>query len=231
MPFQNIQSQRLYRQVASQIASLIEAGEYKFGERLPAERDLCTRLGVSRPSLREALIALEMEKVVEVRSGSGIFVLGRPIPGDHTVASGSPLGPFDVIRARSHLETEIAVLAVKNATPLQIQRVKESLDELRTCAVGKPGLIESDRQFHLCIAEASGNSAYVLLLETLWQHRTAPIYYQLENHFLSNTVWQKSMSEHEAIYASLAARDAVAASVAMQTHMQNAENRMASKLD
>ena len=76
MPFQSIEPRRLYRQIADQIRELIRAGEFVAGARLPPERDLAKQLGVSRPSVREALIALEVEGLVEVRIGSGIYVLG-----------------------------------------------------------------------------------------------------------------------------------------------------------
>lgn len=231
MPFQNVHTQRLYRQVAAQVVSLINSGEFKVGDRLPAERDLCMRLGVSRPSVREALIALEVEKIVEVRSGSGIYVLPPPQRVEPPPGGTIALGPFDVVRARYHLEPEIAVQAIRNATPEQMENIAECLAIMRTCRVGKPGLIEADRRFHLAIAEASGNPAYVMLLDMLWQHRTTPLYYQLENHFLSNQVWQKSMDEHEAIYDAIRNKDPAAAASAMQLHMRNAENRMASKLD
>ena len=77
MPFEPIEPKRLYRRIAEQIAALIDAGELPPGSRLPGERELAQRLTVSRPSLREALIALEIEGRVEVRGGSGIYV-ARP---------------------------------------------------------------------------------------------------------------------------------------------------------
>ena len=81
MPFQSIEPRRLYRQIADQIRELIRAGEFVAGARLPPERDLAKQLGVSRPSVREALIALEVEGLVEVRIGSGIYVLGPGLEG------------------------------------------------------------------------------------------------------------------------------------------------------
>ena len=72
--FAAIQPRRLYRQVADQIRTLIESGEFAVGERLPGERELAEKLGVSRPTIREALIALEVEGLVHIRMGSGIYV-------------------------------------------------------------------------------------------------------------------------------------------------------------
>ncbi len=76
MPLIAVDNRRLYRQIADQIAALIEKGEYGAGQRLLPERDLARQLGVSRPSVREALIALEVEGYVEVREGSGVYLLG-----------------------------------------------------------------------------------------------------------------------------------------------------------
>ena len=84
MPIEPIDSQRLYERVADQIGALIHSGEFLPGQRLPAERDLARILGVSRPVVREAMIALEIAGLVEVRTGAGAFVrdqsADRPAP-------------------------------------------------------------------------------------------------------------------------------------------------------
>ncbi|ATF90040.1 MULTISPECIES: FadR/GntR family transcriptional regulator [Burkholderia] len=243
MPFQPIETKRLYSQIAAQITELIDAGEFIVGERLPAERDLSARLGVSRSSLREALIALEIEGSIEVRSGSGIFVKQRGKPAaaaataDATNAADAAnpataprmhaVSPFDVIRARAYLEPEIAIQAVRHASDAQIETVLARLEKLRAGKVGDPQLNEYDRQFHLSLAEASGNSAYVVLLDQLWIHRTTPLYMTLEQHFFSTQWWAESMDEHEEIYAALNERDVRRISLAMGLHMQHAEQRLA----
>ncbi|MBN3725762.1 FadR/GntR family transcriptional regulator [Burkholderia sp. Ac-20379] len=245
MPFQPIETKRLYSQIAAQITELIDAGEFIVGERLPAERDLSARLGVSRSSLREALIALEIEGSVEVRSGSGIFVRQRGAAAANAQAAASAntvanapattsaaprmhaVSPFDVIRARAYLEPEIAVQAVRHASDAQIETVLGWLGKLRGSKVGDPQLNEYDRQFHLSLAEASGNSAYVVLLDQLWIHRTTPLYMTLEQHFFSAQWWAESMDEHEEIYAALNERDVRRISLAMGLHMQHAEQRLA----
>ncbi|MEO8566514.1 MAG: GntR family transcriptional regulator, partial [Betaproteobacteria bacterium] len=108
MPIQSIEPRRLYRQIADQIRSLVRSGEYTAGQRLPPERDLARQLGVSRPSVREALIALEVEGLVEVRMGSGIYV--RPHdPKQVKRVSGE--GPLETIRARQLIEAELAAHA------------------------------------------------------------------------------------------------------------------------
>src|SRR6059036_1512653 len=109
MPIQSIEPRRLYRQIADQLRALIKAGEFPVGTRLPTERDLAAKLGVSRPSVREALIALEVEGLVEVRGGSGIYVRAP----EATAGSKAPeaaAGPFELLRARYVIESECAAL-------------------------------------------------------------------------------------------------------------------------
>src|SRR5215470_17511431 len=99
MPIATVENRRLYRQIAAQLSALIASGEFAVGQRLPSERDLAVQLGVSRPSLREAVLALELEGMVEVRVGAGIWVTataarsGAPAPD---VVEGE--GPFELLR-------------------------------------------------------------------------------------------------------------------------------------
>ena len=117
MPLQTVEPQRLYRQIAEQLRVLIRQGEFAPGTRLPAERDLARQLGVSRPSVREALIALEVEGWVEVRSGSGVYAQDRPAPARQTAADSAPpeWGPLELIRARRVVEGETAAIAALRA--------------------------------------------------------------------------------------------------------------------
>src|SRR5262245_4157662 len=171
MPLTAVENRRLYRQIADQIAALIEKGEYDAGQRLPPERDLAKQLGVSRPSVREALIALEVEGYVEVRVGSGVYVVGRgpalrsePLPADS--------GPFELIRARWLIEAECAAVAAKQATRAQVRAMEEALDQMEADRGRGMMPLAADRLFHLRIAEASGNSALALVVKTLWDQRT-----------------------------------------------------------
>jgi len=227
MPLQVIETRRLYRQIADQLSGLIAAGEYPPGSRLPAERDLAEQLGVSRPSVREALIALEVEGLVEVRGGSGVYVLRAPVAGRPPRVGDVP-GPFDVIRARWLVEGEICGLAARNATKPQLAAIADTLKAMGQCRSDDPAWIELDQQFHLRIAEATGNAALVLMVKTLWHQRTGPLYLQLEQHFNPLDSWTHAVQEHGAIYRALAARDAKLATRLMRKHMDNAEARLSS---
>src|SRR5512142_3187153 len=106
MPIQTVDTDRLYRKIARQLSELIASGEFAPGQRLPAERELAQQLGVSRPSVREALIALEIEGKVEVRVGAGVFVAPpRPV-GLPPLSTDEGEGPFELIRARRVVEGE-----------------------------------------------------------------------------------------------------------------------------
>ncbi len=224
MPLQAVDSRRLYRQIADQITALIEKGEYGSGARLPPERDLAKQLGVSRPSVREALIALEVEGYVEVRVGSGVYVLGpRPAHSVDTLPADS--GPFELIKARWLIEGECAALAAKSATKAQVRAMEEALDQMESDRAKGVMPLGADRLFHLRIAEGSGNSALALVVKTLWDQRMGPLFLRLEHHFDTPDLWGVAIKEHRDIVAAVARRDAGAARAAMRHHMNHAARR------
>jgi DNA-binding FadR family transcriptional regulator len=231
MPLQAVENRRLYRQIADQIAALIERGEYGTGQRLPPERDLAKQLGVSRPSVREALIALEVEGYVEVRIGSGVYVLG-PRPATATI---EPLpedsGPFELIKARSLIESECAALAAKDATKAQVRAMEDALDQMQAFRDKGTMPLAADRLFHLRIAEASGNSALALVVKTLWDQRTGPLFLRLEHHFDTPSLWDVAIREHREIVAAIARHDPGAARGAMRRHMNHAAKRFSTSWD
>ena len=227
MPNSATDARRLYRHLADRLAQQITAGEYMPGERLPAERELALQFGVSRPSVREALIALEVEGLVEVRGGAGVYVLNRGSAPRVPLAGPAP-GPFDVIRARWILESESAALAASHATAEQLDRLKQALDDMRAAATHNAQTLNADERFHTGIAEASGNSAMLMVTQQLWQVRRGPLYMQLESHFVGAPIWREAVAEHGEILDAIASRDARAARAAMRKHMKNAELRFAS---
>ncbi len=211
MPLQAVDNRRLYRQIADQIAALIERGEYGSGQRLPPERDLARQLGVSRPSVREALIALEVEGYVEVRIGSGVYVTG---PG--RAARVEPL----------HADSaECAALAAKEATRAQIRAMEEALDQMASERDRGVMPLGADRLFHMRIAEASGNSALALVVRTLWDQRQGPLFLRLEHHFDTPELWTVAIREHRDIVDAIARHDPAAARTAMRHHMNHAAKR------
>jgi DNA-binding FadR family transcriptional regulator len=230
MPLQAVETRRLYRQIADQLRALIAAGEWPLGSRLPPERDLATQLGVSRPSVREALIALEVEGLVEVRMGSGIYVKALDAPRAGGAADGA-LGPFDIIRARALVESELAAWAAKACTPPLMKRLRAALKAMDDDIARGVMPIRGDREFHIALAEASGNAALLRVVAELFDERNNPLFEQLGRHFENARSWRCAVAEHRAVMRAVAAGDASAARRAMQAHLQNSHDRFAAALE
>ena len=224
MPLQAVEPRRLYRQIADQISVLINDGEYAPGGRLPAERDLARQLGVSRPSVREALIALEVEGLLDVRVGSGIYVSH---PGNRR-RNHAPLGdsgPFEVIQARRLIEGECAALAAKSASTAQLRAIREAHAGVIKQSKRHHNPLDADRLFHVRIAEASGNSALVLAVQTLWDQRMGPLYRGLERKTEYPKMAVETVREHTAIVSAIVRHDPRQARSAMRQHMDQTHDR------
>ncbi len=219
---------RIYRQVAEKIIQRIELGLYKPGERLPAERTLANLFNVSRSSLREALIVLETEDRIEVRSGSGVYVRENCQSATAAVITHPKCvpGAFEVFQGRDLIEPEVAALAATHALDSNIQDLQDALGKMVCCAADDPMHLVFDRQFHLALAEASGNSALYLSMETLWGFRTEPGYTALHRGAQSSTAWQASILEHRDIFVAVMNREPASAKAAMQLHLKRAKIRL-----
>jgi DNA-binding FadR family transcriptional regulator len=224
MPLQTVEARRLYRQIADQISTMIGEGEYVPGSRLPPERDLAKQLGVSRPSVREALIALEVEGLLDVRVGSGIYVT-QPGERRQRAALQGDSGPFELIRARALIEGECAALAAKHANPAQLRAIRAAHAGVIKESKRDRNPLTADRLLHMKIAEAAGNSALVLLVETLWNQRMGPLYRSLERKLEYPKMAAETVREHEAIVSAIVGRDPRAARNAMRRHMNQTHNR------
>jgi DNA-binding FadR family transcriptional regulator len=226
MPIQTLEPQRLYRQIADQLRTLITQGEYKPGERLPAERDLAKQLGVSRPSVREALIALEVEGWVEVRTGSGVFVL-QCAPTRHTdkKVPANEWGPLELIRARRVIEGEVAAMAAAHAKRKDLQALRDAIALMQEDTERGVAPLKGDRAFHTAIAQAAGNAVLVDTVQTFWDARRGPLFERLGDWFETVPSWRIAIGEHEAIYEAIHAHDPDAAREAMQAHMDKSHAR------
>lgn len=220
MPIQMVSAQRLYRQIADQIAELIARGEFPPGCRLPAERLLAQQLGVSRPSVREALIALEIDGLVDVRGGSGVYVRSAQ-PASRGASAEVEPGPFEVVAARLLIEGETAALAATHANELQLARLEETLGLMQDELGEKASALDADRLFHVRIAEAAGNSALVPMVDSLWDYRKGAMFSKIDEHFDSPDRHAAAIEEHRLIIDAIRRRDAEAARAAMRVHLVN----------
>ncbi len=247
MPIYSIEPQRLYRQIADQLGQLIGKGEFAVGARLPAERELAKQLGVSRPSVREALIALEVEGWVEVRTGSGIYVLDRShhiaINKIAVMAINTPTrainegenallptlkaewGPLELIRARRVVEGETAAIAALQAKRKDIDAMSKALRMMQTEAADGVLPLDGDRAFHTAIVQASGNEVLIDTVQSFWDSRRGPIFERLVGYFETLQSWQAAIAEHSAILEAIQNHDAAAARMAMHAHMDRSHAR------
>ena len=219
-----IEPRRLYQQIADQIRELIESGEFLAGARLPAERELAQKLGVSRPSLREALIALEIDGSVEIRMGSGVYVSTEPVQSPIRTKS---LGesPSELMQARAVLEGTTILLAASRIDTIALENLRAILDAMRKEIEAGRKPLDQDRQFHTTIAEQSGNSVLARLIADLFDERHSPISAQLRVKFEDKDTWFLALQEHEAILTALENKDALLAQAAMHSHLDSSRRR------
>jgi GntR family transcriptional repressor for pyruvate dehydrogenase complex len=222
MPLQTIEPRRLYRQIAEQLRVLIDRAEFAPGTRLPPERELATQLGVSRPSVREALIALEVEGLVEVRMGSGVYVRrGGRAPGRQVSAE----GPLEIIRARQLIESELAAHAARSMKKAQLAGLHEAIRVMEDEAAAGQVPTQGDRLFHTRIAEACENSVLLRLVSELFDERRNPLFEQLGSHFESASSWASAIAEHRNVLAAIASKSPQAARDAMAQHLSRSHDR------
>lgn len=217
-PIQAIKVRRLYLQVAEQLQQLIDNGTFAPGSRLPAERDLAGQFEVSRPTIREAMIALEIAGLVEVRSGSGVYVLERS-SGSKLPENQAP-GPFEILEARRLIEGEACALAARRIDPQQLADLRKLLNAMQDAAQSVEQAEAIDQQFHCAVAEASGNSAISATVSWLWQLRNES---EISTRFHQRVREEGSrpiLADHERILDALADGDGERAREAMASHLQ-----------
>ncbi|PZU56994.1 MAG: GntR family transcriptional regulator [Sphingobium sp.] len=205
---------RLYRDIARKLMDRINDGSYPVGGRLPAEREISAEFNVSRPTVREAIIALEVQGLVEVRLGSGAYVRRQAVSIEKPSFA---VTGFELTEARLMFEGEAAALAATNISD-------DELDELsaliKRISVGDASAAEAaDHEFHLLIARATRNVAIVQCIEALWALRqTSPDCVLLHARARSAKV-KPVVKEHEAIIKALRTRDPASARRAMRAHL------------
>ncbi|HTO45760.1 MAG TPA: FadR/GntR family transcriptional regulator [Burkholderiales bacterium] len=228
MPLTLVEPRRIYHQIAEQIVAMIASGELLPNARLPSERDLAVRLGVSRPPVREALIALEVEGLVDVRMGSGVYVRQEAASRASTwrARKAGDVGPFELLAARRMVESTIAAEAAKNATTEQLDAIQETVDAIRDDSSRYDLRHPADRLFHVRVAEASGNTALVLLTNVLWDLRDGSLHRRIEEYFSTHELRDQSNQDHEDILTAIRAHDSRAASNLMRQHLDRVEREL-----
>lgn len=225
--FNKVQTKKVYMKIVEQVRDLIKEGRLKPGDKLPPEQVLAEEFGTSRPSVREALSALEILGITESRGGKGNFIKNNfnfPLYEQKFRELEEEESPFELLEARKVVETEIVGLAAKKATEKEIATIQGSLNKMKGAVTNIPEIMEFDREFHINIARAAHNSLLFsmmiyltdLLKEKLWIN-------------LKEKSWsipgrpQKYFEEHNEILKAIKNKDSKGARKRMYDHLAGVE--------
>ncbi len=233
MPFQKVTPEKLSTAVTRQIEKLILQGILRPGERLPAERDLAEKLGVSRPSLREAVAELQDKGLLTTRAGAGIYVadvLGSAFSealirlfADHDEAV------FDYIAFRRDLEGLAACRAARLASDTDLQVIQTVMDRMEAAHKKTNPADEArlDAEFHMAIIEASHNVVMLHMMRSMFQLLREGVFYNRQVMFKQRTTRGALLDQHRAINSAIQARDPDAARAAVIAHLNYVEKALA----
>jgi GntR family transcriptional regulator, hexuronate regulon transcriptional repressor len=222
-------AQKLYESVTNAIAEAIAAGRYAPGQKLPSERELTETFGVSRATVREAMIALAIRGLVEARHNAGVFVaLAPPQPAQAVAAPDLDIGAFELTEARKLIEGEAAALAAKCITDEEVAQLYRLLGAMKHDFERDVMDDSADREFHFTIVRATRNAALCMVVETLWDLRyKAPLTREIFRR--ARTVGISAfVDDHRAVVDALRDRDAGAARAAMQAHLTHVMHELLS---
>jgi len=232
MPFEPIQPEKISQTVVRQIEQLILRGILKPGERLPSERELSERLGVSRPSLREALAELQDSGLLSSRAGSGVFVgdvLGSAF-SDTLVRlfSNHDEAVFDYIAFRRDMEGLAAERAATKGTNTDLKVIDTIFKKMEAAHAKRDPTEEAglDADFHLSIIEASHNVIMLHMMRSMYQLLREGVFYNRQIMFKQRTTRDTLLDQHRAINVALQARDASAARAAVEAHLGFVESAL-----
>ena len=231
--FNKIQTKKVYMKIVEQIRDLIKEGKLKPGDKLPPEQILAEKFGTSRPSVREALSALEILGITESRGGKGNFIknnLNTPLYEQKYRELEEEESPFKILEARKAVETEIVGLTAKKATKKEIAIIQESLDKMKNAITDIPKIMEIDREFHINIARAAHNNLLYsmvfylndLLKENLWTNMK-------EKSWSVPGCPQKYLEEHIEIFNAIKNKDSKDARKRMYDHLAGVEKDLLSE--
>jgi GntR family transcriptional regulator, uxu operon transcriptional repressor len=207
---------RPYQRLANEIQALITKGVVRADERLPSERMLAEQFAVSRTSIREAIIALEIQGVVEVRSGLGIYARAVKPSSFSTEVS---VGPFELLRGRLIMEPELCAVAATSAKDSDLDKIYLALTKMRNTLDNKRENEIADRSFHVAIAAATANDMLAQIVCGVWDRRQGPMWEKIEEHFHTPSLREAAIDDHQMIFNALVARDPVDAKEQMRRHI------------
>ena len=232
MPFQRVQSEKLSKTVVQQIELLILRGILRPGERLPSERDLAERLGVSRPSLRDAVAELQAKGLLTTRAGAGIYVseaLGSAFSGALVdLFAGHDEALFDYIDFRRDMEAMAAERAARLGSETDLRVINTVFAKMEEAHDKRNPADEAylDAEFHLSIIEASHNIIMLHMMRAMFDLLRRGVFYNRQMMFKQRATRDDLLDQHRAINAALQQRDPQAARAAVEAHLDFVESTL-----
>jgi len=236
MPFQRIESEKLAQSVVRQIELLILRGILREGERLPSERELSERLGVSRPSLREAIAQLQESGLLTTRAGSGVYVaqvLGSAFsPALVRLFRSHEQALFDYIDFRRDLEGLAAARAARIGSDTDLAVVDTVFRKMEAAHAKRDPSDEArlDADFHMAIIEASHNVIMLHMMRAMFELLAEGVFYNRQMMFRHRHTRDMLLDQHRAIRDGILARDPLAAREAMERHLGFVEESQRAEL-
>ena len=233
MPFQRVEAEKLSHSVVRQIEKLVLRGILRPGERLPSERELSERFGVSRPSLREAVAELQDRGLLATRAGAGIYVadvLGSAFsPALIQLISSHEEAVFDYIAFRRDLEAIAAERAAIHGSDTDLKVVDAIFRKMEVAHKKRNPADEAelDAEFHLAILEASHNVILLHMMRSIFDLLKQGVFFNRQMMFKQRTTRDLLLDHHRAINDALQARDPAAARAAVVEHLSYVEGRLA----
>lgn len=234
MDFRPIKPKKIYEEIVDQIKTLMAEGDLKPGDKLLSEREFAEKLQVSRASVREALSALEMMGIVEIKTGEGTFVketsadaIIQPLAMFISMERGSF---FEIYEVRKIIESAAVSLAAQRATEAEINKIEEALEKMIRMVHDTEQGEHCDTAFHYAIAEATHNSWLIRLMRTISDsfHRTVSA--ARLNLFRTPGNMEKLAAQHRKIFEAIRDKNPELAQQAMLQHLTFAESEMAKKI-
>jgi DNA-binding FadR family transcriptional regulator len=213
-----MKNKRMFWHIVEKIETLIDSGAYPPGSRLPPERELAESFSVSRPTVREAIIALEVRQRVEVKTSSGVYVLENP----NTKQDKKPVSAFELTQARALIEGEAAALAAMTITEAELAKLKKTLDAMQQGIDAD----QADKEFHIIISNATRNNAVLLAVQNLWDLRDSREEIKQAYKNICSQSDSDRLEEHKTIYNALKNKDSQAARSAMHQHFNRLINAL-----
>ncbi|MFT6924879.1 MAG: GntR family uxuAB operon transcriptional repressor [Psychromonas sp.] len=221
---------RLYQEIGQRLKDRIVSGEFVVGDRLPPEREIAVQCQVSRSVVREALIMLELQNLVEVRKGSGVYIINQPdeeLDQKTYSIEHDDAGPFEMLQARQLLESHVAEFAATQVTKNDISRLRKALQMEHQHLEDASLDYDGDEMFHMVIAEATQNSVLADMVKALWDRRqNSSMWRQLHTRIGDQDYRKAWLHDHEKILLALQRRDPAGARLAMWQHLENVKQTL-----